>query len=218
MFEGLIEAGAQASNLTDRRVYGLAPAQVISNRDARGEGRVQVKIPWLPGHRPWARVAMPTTGSRHGIYFLPQDGDEVLVAFGEGDAGDAYVVGSLWNGRDKPPFTGTTDPQFKRAIKTPQNQVVTLDDSARSIEIKTADGQRVLLDGQKIELDAGKGKAKLTLTAAGEIKLEATGKLTLSGSTVEVTGTTKLTLSSPQTKLSGSTSCSISGAQVRINS
>ena len=85
MSDSLIEAAAQLSNPIDRRVYGVAPAQVISNEDTHGEGRVQIMLPWIPGHKPWARVAMPMTGAGHGMYFMPQAGDEVLVAFGQGD-------------------------------------------------------------------------------------------------------------------------------------
>ena len=38
-------------------------------------------------------------------YFLPEVGDEVLVAFERGDLRFPYVLGSLWNGKDKPPST-----------------------------------------------------------------------------------------------------------------
>ena len=35
-----------------------------------------------------------------GMYVLPELGDEVLVAFEQGDIAHPYVVGSLWNGTD----------------------------------------------------------------------------------------------------------------------
>jgi hypothetical protein len=38
-----------------------------------------------------------------GTYVLPQIDDEVLVAFLNGDTRAPYIVGSLWNGGDKPP-------------------------------------------------------------------------------------------------------------------
>jgi uncharacterized protein involved in type VI secretion and phage assembly len=215
--DSLIEAAATLSNPIDRRVYGVAPAQVVSNRDARGEGRVQVKLPWLPGHRPWARVAMPTTGSGTGVFLMPQEGDEVLVAFGQGDVRDPFVVGSLWNGRDKPPATAITDPQMKRVIKTPAGHVITLDDSARSVEIKTADGQRVLMDAKQIVVDAGKGAAKLTLAAAGDVTLEAKKQLTLKGATVNLEASAGATLKGETMELTGNTTCTISGKPVRLN-
>jgi hypothetical protein len=39
------------------------------------------------------------------ILVLPEVGDEVLVAFMHGDIARPYVVGSLWDGRDRVPAT-----------------------------------------------------------------------------------------------------------------
>ena len=46
---------------------------------------------------------MPMAGKERGAYFLPEVDDEVLVAFERGDMRFPYVVGSLWNGKDKAP-------------------------------------------------------------------------------------------------------------------
>jgi len=215
--DSLIEAAAQLSNPIDRRVYGVAPAQVISNEDTHGEGRVQIMLPWIPGHKPWARVAMPMTGAGHGVYFIPQAGDEVLVAFGQGDVRDPFVVGSLWNGRDQPPATGLTDPRAKRIIKTPAGHVVTLDDVGRSVEIKTADGQRLLMDAKRIELDAGRGAAKLTLETAGNVTIKSTAELKLEGSTVKLDGKVSAEVHGASLDLKGDATCAISAATVRVN-
>lgn len=217
MPDTLIEAAAQLSNPMDRRIYGVAPAQVIGNQDSRGQGRVQLSLPWLPGYEPWARVVTPLAGDDCGLYFIPQVGDEVLVAFGQGDVRDAFVVGSLWNGRDDPPARGLTDPVAKRIVKTPQGHVITLDDMARSVEVETADGQKLTLDAQKIELDAGSGAAKITLEAAGNIKIEATGKLELSGMTAQLDGSTSAKLHAASVEVSGDTECSVTAPSVRLN-
>src|SRR5579862_1946328 len=61
----------------DMRFYGVAIAEVVSNIDESGLGRVQLRLPWLPGYQPWARVAVLSAGSNRGTYFIPQTGDEV---------------------------------------------------------------------------------------------------------------------------------------------
>jgi hypothetical protein len=38
-----------------------------------------------------------------GLRWRPETGDEVLVAFLHGDTRAPFVLGSLWNGKDKPP-------------------------------------------------------------------------------------------------------------------
>ena len=85
MPEGLVDTAAQAEAPEERRINGVAEAIVINNVDCLAVGRVQVRLPWLPGHEPWARVATMMAGMGRGSYFIPQIGDEVLVAFKNGD-------------------------------------------------------------------------------------------------------------------------------------
>ena len=41
-----------------------------------------------------------------GFMFMPEKGDEVLVAFEHGDPERPYIVGALWNGADSAPRRG----------------------------------------------------------------------------------------------------------------
>src|SRR5205807_6859560 len=83
---------------------GVLVAIVTNNKDADIGGRVKVKYPWLGDEEShWARLITPMAGSGRGMYFLPEVGDEVIVALEHGDINHAYVVGGVWNGQDKPP-------------------------------------------------------------------------------------------------------------------
>ena len=201
----------------DQRIYGVTLCRVTSNRDMSGLGRVQLSVPSLPGYQPWARVAAFDAGSERGAYFIPQVDDEVLVAFNQGDVTDPLVIGTLWNGRDKPPFTGLMDPVQKRAIRTPGGHEVLIDDSEQKIVIKTSGGQKVTLAPDRIELAAGSA-AKLTLRTNGTVTLEASSQIEIKAPTVKATATGTLDLKSNGTAtLHGASNCAVKGATVNIN-
>jgi type VI secretion system secreted protein VgrG len=72
-------------------------------------GRIKVQFHWdRNGKRDenssgWIRVAQPWAGKQWGTLFIPRGGDEVLVEFMHGDLHRPVVIGSLYNGDDRPP-------------------------------------------------------------------------------------------------------------------
>jgi type VI secretion system secreted protein VgrG len=83
------------------RIKGTVSAVVTDNTDPDNLYRVKVRFPWLPSaDSNWARVAVPAVAAP---FVLPEVDDEVLVAFDHGDIRFPVVIGTLWNGRDKPP-------------------------------------------------------------------------------------------------------------------
>jgi uncharacterized protein involved in type VI secretion and phage assembly len=217
MLSELLQAVTGGTVDFDRRMHGVAVAQVVSNTDLSGLGRVQLRLPWLPGHMPWARIAAVTAGNGNGSYFIPQVDDEVLVAFNHGNVTEPYVLGALWNGRDKPPFKGPLDPTQKRAIRTPAGHEVLLDEAQQSISITTSTGQKITLAPDRIELAAG-DNAKITLLTSGTIKLEATVAVEIKAPSISVNASGKLDLkASANATLDGGSLCVVKGALVNIN-
>ena len=88
----------------DRRSTGSSSAIVTNNNDPDKLGRVKLKFPWLADtyESDWARIVQLGAGPDSGAVFLPEVNDEVLVAFEFGDIRRPYVLGGLWNGKDKP--------------------------------------------------------------------------------------------------------------------
>ena len=84
------------------RIYGVVIGHVENNVDPDRIGRVQVSLPHLSDQNlsHWARVATFMAGKGIGAYFIPDVGDEVLVAFDQGDINRPIVLGSLWNKGD----------------------------------------------------------------------------------------------------------------------
>ncbi len=77
---------------------------VTNNNDPDQMGRVRVKFPSLSDSEEsaWARVASVSAGNARGLMMLPQPDEEVIVGFEHGDTRRPIVVGSLFNGKDKP--------------------------------------------------------------------------------------------------------------------
>jgi uncharacterized protein involved in type VI secretion and phage assembly len=202
---------------TEMRFFGVAIAEVIDTLDETGLGRVQLRLPWLPGYQPWARVAVLAAGSNRGTYFIPHTGDEVLVAFNHGEVTEPYVIGSLWNGRDQPPRTAALDPVNKCVIRTQAGHEIELDDLQQSITIVSATGQKVSIDPQQIVLSAGSDAAKLTMTTAGAITIEGTTIQIKASGTAEVKGTDLTLNGDANATLKGGGLCTIQGGLVKIN-
>lgn len=106
---------------------GVVIAQVTDNQDPQNEGRVQVSFPWLGDVEPrWFSVASPMAGAGRGFFFMPEIGDEALVAFDHGDFDHGYIVGFLWNPQHRPP---TTNPQH-RELRSPAGHSIQMIDGA----------------------------------------------------------------------------------------
>jgi uncharacterized protein involved in type VI secretion and phage assembly len=188
--ETTLEAGGHAK--------GVAVAVVSQNKDESGLGRVKVSYPWhsQPRDSYWARLAMPMTGKDRGIYFVPEVGDEVLVAFERGDVRFPYVVGSLWNGVDKSPATNGDGKNDLRMVKTRKGHKLTFDDGAKGrVKLELNDGKKLEIDDEGIKLDDGKGNKLIIQSASGAMTIEAAVKLSLKAPqiSIEATGTLDMT-------------------------
>jgi len=180
------------------KTYEVVTAIVEDVKDPAGLGRVKVNFPWLAedddavvlskdkketrAHSYWARIATPMAGKKRGLWFIPEVGEEVLVAFEHGNIDKPIILGGLWN-KDDPPFLpmdgdGKND---VRAIYTRSGHKIVLNDSddKPSIEIidKTGDN-RIFIDSEKNAIEI-KCKGNLTIDVGGDIMITAKGKIDL---------------------------------------
>jgi len=171
--------------MTGRRMPGVAIG-IVQEIDT-SLARLRVQLPWLGEEvvSAWAPIATPLTGGSRGMYFLPEVGDEVLVAFEHGDFDHPFVLGFLWNGVDMPP----EDDKNLRVILTPGGHTLRFEDTdgAKKIRIETADGRRITMDDApgagKIHIESGQHEVLLDDTPGAGRILASTGggqKLTLS--------------------------------------
>ncbi len=134
---------------------GVMPAIVTSIDDPEKLGRVKVKLlnrDTSEDETGFIRVMTPMTGKQWGMFFFPEVGDEVLVAFSGGDVSRPYVLGSLWNQQYKPPAEIKDKKNDLRKIKTRSGHELTFSDESgkESIEIITPKKLTVKLDDEKL--------------------------------------------------------------------
>jgi uncharacterized protein involved in type VI secretion and phage assembly len=196
---GLVAQGASPAR---DRIHGVVVAIVTDNNDPDAMGRVKVSYPWLADDAEsfWARLVAPGAGKDYGIVWVPQVGDEVLVAFEHGDVSRPLVLGGLWNGKDTIPFdygsdldagsvtycgfTSRTGHKISFFESSGESKIhlltkggavsVVLDEQNKEVKVETTG--KVIIDAQQdVEIKAG-----------GSMKLEATGQMTIKGATVAI--------------------------------
>lgn len=172
---------------------GVYPALVRDVQDPENQGRVRIELPWLgrdaANAQAWARLATLMAGKARGTWFIPEVGDEVLVAFQGGDASRPVVIGALWNGQDAPPETMNAQNDI-RAITSRAGHRLLFDDTAGAtkVEVETAGGHRLTLDdagGGTVTLEHMNG-AKVVITAAGNVEITANAQVKVDASQVNV--------------------------------
>jgi uncharacterized protein involved in type VI secretion and phage assembly len=199
----------------DGRVYGVVVGVVTNNRDPDGMHRVKVRLPWLSNSDDshWARVTAAMAGNDRGAYFLPEIDDEVLVAFEHGSVDHPFVLGSLWNGKDKAPEDNGSGSNDNRGFKSRSGHVIRLGDrsGSESIEIidKTGSNRIVITSSDN----------KIVIEAIGDIEVtSSTGKLKRSAVGVEITSQTDVKIQANTTiDVQASAQVSVQGALIKLN-
>lgn len=107
---------------------GIAIGRVVQNLDPEGLGRVQIEFVMLGPEAPrrWCYVAAPSAGGDRGIFFMPEVGDEVIVAFDQGNTDHGYIIGYPWNPVQLPPSQHPNE----RMIRSREGHTIRFVDSA----------------------------------------------------------------------------------------
>jgi hypothetical protein len=201
----------------DPKIYGVVVGRVVDLLDPLMLGRVRVQLPPIDGLdlSPWARVATPAASLASGIYWIPNSGDEVLVAFEQGDLNAPYIIGCLWSAVMVPPLPSPL-PQI-RMIRTPLGNQIIFTETPPSITITTASMQQsIVMTPAGIQIVAGANIINMTpdgitITGTPNINLVASGQISITAPNVVVTGAASTTVGSPASP------CVISGLPVKIN-
>lgn len=168
-------------------IPGLAVGIVTDVREPDGveSGAVKVTFPWLNDQytSDWARTVQ-FGGVGGGGVISPSQGDEVLVGFEQGRLDRPYVLGGLYNGKDKPssddiPLTTSAGKVNRRSLSSRAGDRIDLldTDSEPGVLLTTGDGN------VQVRLDRASGT--LTLTAK-KIIIDASSSVEIKAQKVDV--------------------------------
>ncbi len=208
-------------------IVGVMNAKVEQNYDKEHPGMVKVKLLLYEegyGVTEWARVAMTYAGNGYGGYVLPEIGDEVLVAFGNGDLREPYIIGSLFNTNNVVPEETSVDLNNIKRFKSRQgNDIVISDEKGKeAVTVTTTKGFSVKLEDepQTVTVTDPDGKNIIVLNAKdGLISITADKKIALKAGSVELTldgQGNKLTAKAGDVQIDGSSSIKTKGTTTEI--
>lgn len=225
------------------RIPGVANAIVSDIKEpANGErGWVKLTFPWLDAKyvSDWARSVQ--LGGNGGGVISPDVGDEVLVGFEQGLLDRPYVLGGLYNGKDKPSAHKTKLLEGKKVgrrtlVSRTGHRLELLDAKKGPPGVRIASGNdrlEIRLDETKNSIEIAvkdrsgrRAVSSMTLDPRG-ITLDATtGDITLKGKNISVDATLDAKINANKTaSLSGkvsadvgsNTTASLHAPMVRIN-
>ncbi len=180
------------TELGDNRLNGVTVGIVAKKYNREMPGRVCVQIPMRDREAnvlQWARIAAPSAGKKWGTFFLPEIGDQVLLAFEEGNIDKPYIIGCVQG--DSGSFLSKVadeDNQYK-CIATKNGNRILFEDNKEGegdkdkITIETAKGGcQILMDNEKQALTLIDKQRKNLIEMkleSGEIRIKAENRMTI---------------------------------------
>ena len=191
-----------------RQVGGVMRGVVKENWDEKNPGKIRVEL--YLGEKgkllsDWIPVAVPYAAEKAGMYFLPEVGTEVLVAFENGDPDCPVVLGSLWNSKTPLPEATAKKENDRKCLRTKAGHEISFDETKDKavLRIETPGGLRLSLEDENevITLQNKAGDTLLRISGKdGELCLDAKKKLEL-----KVGGKALLSMESDKVTLSAGT-------------
>jgi uncharacterized protein involved in type VI secretion and phage assembly len=173
------------------KIYGAVVGTVIKNNSK--SGCVKVKIPRIfgEGESNWARVVSFMAGNDRGAFYLPEKDDEVLVVFEDGDIAIPYVLGSLWNGKDKLPLKNDDGKNNLKVIKSRSGHIILLNDTdgKEKIEIVDKTGKNTFVIDSKENKISIKSDKDIEISAPnGTVRIQAKNIEAISNGSAKIEG------------------------------
>jgi len=235
------EGRGQSAGHVPGTVNGVMIATVTNNSDPDNLNRVKLKFPLRDDvqETDWVPIASLMSGNSMGTLFVPEVGDQVLVAFHLGYLNQPFVIGSLWNSEKKPPakdeknnirkifsreghelIFDDTSGKGKVTLKTKKGVMLEIDDQNEKVSLVTkGSAQSVVLEGSSSgKITVKNGANQITITNQGDIKIESAKAVTVKSTQINLEATAAMTVKGGgKLDLVSDGLVTIKGAMVKIN-
>ncbi|MCR8633776.1 phage baseplate assembly protein V [Paenibacillus radicis (ex Xue et al. 2023)] len=223
------------------KINGVMVAVVTDNKDPDGLARVKLKLPLREAETEtdWVRMATLMAGKDRGSLFIPEVGDEVLVAFHLGEIRQPFVIGTLWStkqpspkGNDKNDLRkfksraghelefDDNDSDGKVTIKTKKGQTIVFSDKQDIIDIKEQSGNNSIQikGGSANEITIKSSSSTIMLNAKGDVSIESTKEIKIKSTQVNIEASATMALKAGASlDLKSDGIINIKGSMVKIN-
>jgi type VI secretion system secreted protein VgrG len=191
-----------ASNSAEKRVQVQFPWQANKTKEtaskgsATTQGVAQSTNSKSSDRTNWIRIETPyagknqSSGSRggyHGIFFVPEVGDQVMVGFEEGDPSRPFVMGSLLRKQldqnledDKNRFKSIITPKKLRINLDEKEELLSISNDLHSIDMGV-EKDRSFIHMVAPKNDSGKG-GDITIKSDRDFQIDSVRTLTVSAS------------------------------------
>ncbi|MGY0034663.1 phage baseplate assembly protein V [Pedobacter sp. NJ-S-72] len=167
-------------------------ADVIANDDPQGQGRVKVKFKWAcqaNDDTEWLRVVSPNagtgdTGANRGFHVIPEKGDQVVIAFEEGNIARPVVMGSVYHGKsgDSKGFKNSNT----KGLTSRKGSALSFDDLSHALYLGTNAGNFINIKNGQGKITAQANDKIVIHTGDSTITLNKDGHVAITGKTLSV--------------------------------
>lgn len=179
-------------------------ADVLDNDDPQGLGRIKVKLKWAcqtNDPTEWLRVMSPNAGSgdtgpNRGFHVIPEKGDQVVIAFEEGNIARPVVLGSVYHGKNGSSkefkdsnVKGLTSRKGSKLQFRDDSHGLTLSTSpSNGIDIEEGKDEIFITAAKKITIQVG-AKENGKVVPKSSITLDSDGTINIVGKIINIQGT-----------------------------
>jgi phage protein D/phage baseplate assembly protein gpV len=198
-------------------IYGVVVGIVSNIKDPEGLSRIRLTFPWLSDkyETDWTRLAMPGAGESRGFFWLPEVGDEILVAFEQGDVRRPYGIGSLFNGKDK--WSKGKEQYDSSGRVTRRGFRGSGKHAIGFFELPGNEGIFLQSGNKKLKIVMNQTENSITIESSGSIQVTGSDITVDASKSLELSAKTDLKIKAMNISIKADTTVDIDGAMITLN-